>query len=278
MSSSERLWRAAALTAAALVVVALPSIAQSGAPSSPSGSPAPSQQPLERLTWQIVSERPHDTGAWTEGLLLDASGALYESTGIVGESTVRQVDPLTGAVLRSAPVPGDEYGEGLARVDDRLIQLTWKDGVALVWDQATLTQTGSFSYDGEGWGLCNDGTRLVMSDGSSRLTFRDPVTFEVLGSVDVTVQGEPLVRLNELECVDGSVWANVWETPWIVRIDAVTGQVTGALDTTGMIDPDPSVADPGAVLNGIAYDPVQDTFLLTGKRWPSMFEVRIGGA
>src|SRR6185503_16394970 len=137
MRSSERLWRAAAMTAAATVILALPSMAESGAPGSPGHSPAPSQQPLERLTWQVVSERPHDTGAWTEGLLLDASGALYESTGIVGESTVRQVDPLTGAVLRSASVPGDEYGEGLARVDDRLIQLTWKDGVALVWDQAT---------------------------------------------------------------------------------------------------------------------------------------------
>ena len=172
-------------------------------------------------------------------------------------------------------VTGGEYGEGLAFVDDRLVQLTWKDGVALVWDAATLTQTGSFRYAGEGWGLCHDGIRLVMSDGSSTLTFRDAATFEVQGTVRVTVQGQPLVRLNELECVDGSVWANVWETPWIVRIDAATGQVTGALDTTGMIDPDPLVADPGAVLNGIAYDPVRDTFLLTGKRWPSMFEVRI---
>jgi glutamine cyclotransferase len=284
MSGFRRLGFGVALSAAALTVMSLPAMSEVGPPGSPDApgasaavSPAASYLPIKRLTWQVVSQRPHDTGAFTQGLLLDDTGALYESTGKVGKSTVRQVDPLTGVVLRSVPVPGDGFGEGLALVDGRLIQLTWKDGVAFVWDAATLAQTGSFRYTGEGWGLCHDGSRLVMSDGSSTLTFRDPTTFEVLGTVAVRVRGEPLVRLNELECVDGSVWANVWETPWIVRIDAATGQVTGALDTTGIIDPDPSEADPGAVLNGIAYDPVRDTFLLTGKLWPSMFEVRIGG-
>jgi glutamine cyclotransferase len=206
---------------------------------------------------------------------VDPTGALYESTGLVGQSTIRQVDPHTGTVIRSATLPGDDYGEGLALVDDRFIQLTWKDGLALVWDAATLTQTGSFSYTGEGWGLCNDGTRLVMSDGSSDLTFRDLATFSVIGAIGVTFQGQPVGQLNELECVEGSVWANVWETPYIVRIDPGSGAITGVLDTTGMITPDPSVADPGAVLNGIAYQPAAGTFLLTGKRWPSMFEVRI---
>ncbi len=224
-----------------------------------------------------MSSIPHDTTAWTEGLVLDTAGDLYELTGLVGQSTIRQVDRSTGQVIRSAALPPTLYGEGLALVDDHFLQLTWKDGEALVWDPTSLTQTGTFGYGGEGWGLCSDGTRLVMSDGSSTLTFRDALTFEVTGSVDVTVQGQPVTQLNELECVDGSVWANVWETPWIVRIDALTGAVTGALDTTGLITPDPSVADPGAVLNGIAHDPVADTFLLTGKRWPRMFEVRISG-
>jgi glutamine cyclotransferase len=257
------------LLAAALL--ALPLLGASPAPA----TVAPSSAPVVRLSLEVLSTRPHDTAAWTEGLLLDPAGVLYESTGIVGESTLRQVDASAGTVLRSVTLPGDLYGEGLALVGDRFIQLTWRDGVALVWDAATLTQTGSFEYTGEGWGLCFDGTRLVMSDGSSTLTFRDPVTFEVLGTVEVTVEGQPVDRLNELECVGGSVWANVWETPWIVRIDAATGAITGALDTTGMITPDPSDADPGAVLNGIAYDAGADTFLLTGKRWPSMFEVRI---
>jgi glutaminyl-peptide cyclotransferase len=249
--------------------------------SSPESSVAPSlvaaYPPVERLTWQTLSVRPHDTTAWTEGLLLDGGGDLYESTGLVGESTIRQVDPMTGAVIRSAPLPDDLYGEGLALVEDRFIQLTWQDGVALVWDAATLTQTGSFRYTGEGWGLCYDGARLVMSDGSSTLTFRDPRTFEIVGTVGVTAHGQPVDQLNELECVDGSVWANIWETPWIARIDPGSGAITGALDTTGLITPDPSLADAGAVLNGIAYDPATDTFMLTGKRWPSMFEVRISG-
>lgn len=231
--------------------------------------------PPVRLSWSVVSTVPHDTSAWTEGLMLDPAGELYESTGLVGQSTLRHIDRTTGAVLRSVPLPDSLYGEGLAQVGDRFIQLTWQDGIALEWDAATLTQTGAFSYTGEGWGLCYDGTRLVQSDGSANLTFRDPETFEVLGSQLVSFQGTPVDQLNELECVEGQVWANVWQTPYIVRIDAATGDITGVLDMSGLIEPDPSIADPGAVLNGIAYDPVSDTFLLTGKRWPTMFQVRI---
>ena len=294
MTSHRRPMRIIAFGSIALLVLGLSAAAASppvspapgislapGISPAPGASPAPSAAasyaPIARLTWQTLSTRPHDTTAWTEGLLLDGNGELYESTGLVGQSTIRQVDPMTGAVIRSVALPATLYGEGLARVDDHFIQLTWKDGLALVWDAATLTQTGSFSYTGEGWGLCYDGGRLVMSDGSSTLSFRDPQTFAVVGTVDVTAQGQPVDQLNELECVNGAVWANVWETPWIVRIDPATGVITGALDTTGIITPDPSVADAGAVLNGIAYDRVNDTFLLTGKRWPSMFEVRIGG-
>ncbi len=269
--------RAVALGSVAVLWLGLSALDASPS-SAPSASPVPSYPRVERLTWQTVSTRPHDATAWTEGLLLDGAGGLYESTGLVGQSTIRQVDPMTGAIIRGVHLPVNLYGEGLALVGDRFVQLTWKDGEALVWDAATLNQVGSFRYTGEGWGLCYDGARLVMSDGSSTLTFRDPQTFEVTGTVGVTVEGQPVDQLNELECVDGSVWANVWETPWIVRIDAATGAVTGVLDTTGIITPDPSVADAGAVLNGIAHDPVADTYLLTGKRWPSMFEVRISGS
>ncbi|MCY7419698.1 MAG: glutaminyl-peptide cyclotransferase [Chloroflexi bacterium] len=268
---------AAVLAAGLSASGASPSMEPSLSPSPTLASPAtPSDAPVERLTWQVVSTRPHDTAAWTQGLLLDGAGDLYESTGLEGQSTIRQVDPLTGGIIRSAALPGDAYGEGLAVVDDRFLQLTWKDGLAFVWDTATLTQIGSFSYTGEGWGLCYDGARLVQSDGSSTLTFRDPATFAVLGTLPVTFQGQPVDQLNELECVDGSVWSNVWETPFIVRIDSLTGAITGALDTTGIIAAGPGV-DPN-YLNGIAYDAASDTFLLAGKFWPSMFEVRISGS
>lgn len=227
------------------------------------------------LSWEVVSSFPHDTNAWTEGLLIDDQGRLFESTGIVGHTSVREVDRSTGEVLRQASPPDAVYGEGLAVAGDRLLQLTWKDGVALAWDPDTFDLEGSYSYAGQGWGLCSDGSRLVMSDGSDTLTFRDPATFAVTGSVQVTVMERPLVKINELECVDGEIWANVWETPYIVRIDPSTGVVTGALDLTGLADPDPSASDPGAVLNGIAYDPASDTFLVTGKLWPTMYELRI---
>ena len=231
--------RALTLGSAAVLCLGLSASGASPSPAAVPASPAASYVPVERLTWQTVSSRPHDTTAWTEGLLFDGVGDLYESTGRVGQSTIRQVDATTGAVIRSAALPANLYGEGLALVDDHFIQLTWKDGEALIWDAATLTQTGSFRYTGEGWGLCSDGARLVMSDGSSTLTFRDPATFEVTGTVGVTAQGQPVDQLNELECVDGAVWANVWETPWIVRIDPASGAITGALDTTGIINPIP---------------------------------------
>jgi glutamine cyclotransferase len=228
------------------------------------------------LSWETLGSFPHDPHAWTEGLLIDDAGRLFESTGIVGQTSVRELDRHTGEVLRSAAPPEEVYGEGLAMVGDRLIQLTWRDEVALAWDPETFELLGSFPYTGEGWGLCFDGTRLVMSDGSATLTFRDPGTFEPTGSVQVTAAGQPVVKLNELECVGDEVWANVWETDYIVRIDAATGTVTGVLDMTGLAVPDPSASDPGAVLNGIAYDPEQGTFLLTGKLWPTMYQVRVG--
>ncbi len=259
--------RASALTPAPVGVTPTPSMA---GPSAATDTATPA-----RLSWDLVSSFPHDPEAWTEGLLIDREGRLFESTGIVGRTSIREVDRTTGAVLRSA-VPADAvYGEGLAMAEDRLLQLTWRDGVALAWDPDTLEPLGSHAYTGEGWGLCSDGGRLVMSDGSATLTFRDPTTFEVTGRVEVTAAGQPLAKLNELECVSGDVWANVWETPYIVRIDPTSGTVTGALDMTGLADPDPSASDPGAVLNGIAHDPVSDTFLVTGKLWPTMYEVRV---
>lgn len=266
---------ATALLAAAAVAAALPGSGLGQA--SPSIAPSPPAAPL--LGWEVVSRRRHDTTAWTEGLLVDEQGVPWESTGLEGRSQVRELDPVTGAVVRAAAVPSDDYGEGLARTPaGELVQLTWKEGVAYRWDPATLTVTGTFTYSGEGWGLCSDGTRLIRSDGTPVLTFHDPVTFAVTGSVTVTLDGAPLAMLNELECADGAVWANVWQTETIVRIDPATGVVTGRLDLDGLLLPDPSDADPGAVLNGIARLPETGTWLLTGKRWPELIEVRIDGA
>jgi len=223
------------------------------------------------LRAEVVAELPHDPSAFTQGLELDG-GALYEGTGLAGRSELREVDPATGEVRRSVPLPGEMFGEGIAVEGDRIWQLTWRDGVVLEWDRATLTLRRQLPLTGEGWGLCSDGTRLVRTDGSDRLNFHDPGTFAETGSVAVTLRGTPVPRLNELECVGGQVWANVWQTDELVRIDPGTGAVTAVVNATGLIDPQRRT-DPDAVLNGIAALE-DDEFLLTGKLWPVSFRVR----
>jgi glutamine cyclotransferase len=230
--------------------------------------------PVPGLEWEVVSRRPHDTAAFTQGLVFDDEGRLFESV-LYGDADLREVEPRSGTVVRSARLPAAWRGEGLALVDGELVQLTWKDGVAVRWDRDTFEALTLHPYDGQGWGLCHDGERLVMSDGSDRLTFRDAATFELLGQVRVTLDGEPLEDINELECVGDAVWANVWRTDTIVRIDAASGQVTGRLDLGGILEPHPAEAHSGAVLNGIAYDAGADTFLVTGKYWPEMIEIRV---
>jgi glutamine cyclotransferase len=220
---------------------------------------------------EVLAEVPHDPSAFTQGLELH-EGTLYEGTGLEGESELRVVDPATGNVERAEPLPGQLFGEGIAVVEDRIWQLTWQDGVVLEWDRATLTLRRQLPLDGEGWGLCHDGTRLVRSDGTDRLRFHDPVTFAETGSVTVTIDGEPLTQLNELECVDGQVWANVWPSDVLVRIDPASGQVTAAVDASGLLDPEQR-ANADAVLNGIAALG-NDEYLLTGKLWPVSFRVR----
>lgn len=223
----------------------------------------------------VVLERlPHDSGAFTQGLLLE-DGLLYESTGLYGSSSLREVDPKTGEVVRIRHLDPSLFGEGLALVEDRLIQLTWRAGTALVYDLETFEPLDSFEYDGEGWGLCFDGESLWMSDGSSTLRARDPETFEVEESLAVTRDGEPVTRLNELECVGEYIYANVWQTNEIVRVVKESGRVDAVIDAGALLSPQVrAVLSPDAVLNGIAYDPLEETFLITGKLWPAMFEVR----
>ncbi|HEX9945597.1 MAG TPA: glutaminyl-peptide cyclotransferase [Thermoanaerobaculia bacterium] len=243
-----------------------PRIAPSAVQAAAAGSPDVPQ----RLTAKVLSVRPHDPGAYTQGLLLHG-GSLFESAGRYGASSLREVDPQTGAVKRQVEVPREYFAEGLALVGDRLIQLTWQEQKAFVYKAADFKPTGEFRYDGEGWGLCWDGRRLVMTDGSDRLTFRDAKTFAVLGEVHVTLAGRSVDRLNELECVDGTVYANVWQTDDILRIDPASGKVTAVVDASGLLTP--AERERTDVLNGIAWDPAKKTFLITGKLWPKMFEV-----
>jgi len=229
----------------------------------------PADIPRKRL--EVVRSYAHDPTAWTQGLLVRGN-RVFESTGLRGRSTLREIDLATGDVARRVDLPGNLFAEGLASVGDRLIQLTWTSGIARVYDRQTFDLEREHRYTGEGWGLCYDGTRLVMSNGSSRLFFRDPETFELRGEVEVRQSGEPLDRLNELECVNDRVYANVLSSDWIYEIDPETGAVTAAIDASGLLgDAERANAD---VLNGIAYRAGGDTFLVTGKFWPRLFEVR----
>jgi len=225
----------------------------------------------EQLKVKVFVKHPHDPTAFTQGLLFK-DGELYESTGLNGQSSLRRVDPRSGEVRQEIDVPAEYFAEGLARVGERLIQLTWQNEVAFEYDRETFEKQGEFAYDTEGWGLCFDGARLVMSDGSSTLFFRDPETFALVGQVPVTLAGKPQAQLNELECVGNQVYANVWQTDTIVRIDPGTGAVGAVIDASGLLTfEEQARAD---VLNGIAWDPALETFLITGKLWPWLYEVQ----
>lgn len=228
----------------------------------------------EHLIPKVLNVIPHDTQSYTEGLVWQ-DGALYESAGLYMQSSVREVNPKTGEIIRQTKLDTAYFGEGLTFVDGQLIQLTWKEGTAFVYDAKTFKPVREFTYEGEGWGLCYDGQQLYMSNGSHTITIRDPHTFEITGTIQVLLNGTPVEQLNELECVDDSVYSNVWYTDQILRIDKITGQVTATIDASGLLNSNEKmVAGSDGVLNGISYDPVARTFLITGKRWPWMFEVQ----
>lgn len=233
--------------------------------------PAPVDGPPAWYDVEILARFPHDPAAFTQGLVYDG-GLLYESTGLRGESTVRIVRLETGAILRRHDLAARFFGEGLARVGDRLVQLTWQSGEGFVYDRATLAPIDRFGYAGEGWGLAFDGARLVMSDGTARLRFLDPDSYAEIGEVTVRDEGRPVERLNELEVIDGEVFANVWFTDLIARIDPRDGRVAGWIDLSAIRPPE--VRD-GDVLNGIAWDAAGRRLLVTGKRWPVIYAVRL---
>ncbi|MFC9892635.1 glutaminyl-peptide cyclotransferase [Nocardia sp. NPDC127579] len=222
------------------------------------------------LRVEVIGTRPHDSRAFTQGLEVH-EGVLYESTGREGASWVRATALDSGTELARADAPSEVFGEGITRAGDTLWQLTWRDGVAYARDPDTLAARGQTRYDGEGWGLCLRGDRLVMSDGTGTLTFRDPATFAITGTV--TLDGYPGAKPNELDCApDGTVYANHFPTDKILRIDPDSGRVLAVIDASGLLTPAERVDTD--VLNGIAHLPGTDHFLITGKYWPTIFEVR----
>ncbi len=223
--------------------------------------------------YQVAAEYPHAPDAYTQGLqYLD--GVLYEGTGERGESSLRRVALETGEVLQSTPLSDTLFGEGITVVGDRIFQLTWQSNVGFIYDRESFDRIGEFAYPTEGWGLTYDGQHLIMSDGSSTIYRRDVETLAEVERIEVTDQGKPVVRLNELEMVNGEIWANVWQTDRIARIDPETGVVVGWIDLSGLLPAEERIgAD--AVLNGIAYDAENDRVFVTGKNWPKLFEIEI---
>jgi glutamine cyclotransferase len=260
----------------ALVAALIAALAGVRWPSSASAAVHEARPPLTdvpRAAYKVVASYPHDPAAFLQGLVWH-DGGFYESTGLYGRSSLRRVAFPSGAVVQQRPLADEHFGEGLARVGERLVQLTWRAGLGFVYDRMSLELLETFSYPTEGWGLTFDGESLIMSDGSHVLTFLDPHTYQPLRTLSVTASGQPVPYLNELEWIEGEIWANVWLADLIVRIDPATGQVTSVLDLAGLY-PSDQRSSPDAVLNGIAYDPQQRRTFVGGKLWPLLFEIRV---
>jgi glutamine cyclotransferase len=224
-------------------------------------------------TYKVIHTYPHDPDAFTQGLIF-IDGQLYESTGLNGRSTLRMDDLETGKVLQHIDVPGQYFAEGLTNWRSNLIQLTWKAHTAFVYDRFSFRQLRTFHYDGEGWGLTQDGKDLILSDGSATLRFLNPETFQVVRRINVTDHGTPVKELNELEYIHGEIYSNVWYSNKIARISPQTGKVLGWIDLSDLVQ-SLNLQNPDAVLNGIAYDAQHDRLFVTGKLWPKLFEIKV---
>ena len=250
---------------AALLVLAGPSLhAQAPRPAAP-----------DRLYgYKVVRTLPHDPGAFTQGLQYQ-DGYLLESTGLVGRSGVRKVQLETGKVLLKRDLGPPYFGEGMVTWGDKLVQLTWQHQVGFIYDTKTFAPRGQFKYRGEGWSLTKDDRRIIISDGTDEIRFLNPATLAETGRIKVTFRGQPLRNLNELEWVKGEIYANVWQTDMIVRINPNTGVVVGRINLTGLLsNADRQTSSPD-VLNGIAYDAKGDRLFVTGKQWPKLYEIKL---
>jgi glutamine cyclotransferase len=249
-------------------------------PVSPLNTPTPIPTPTSNrrattavYTYEIVNTYPHDREAYTQGLIF-VDGVLYEGTGRYGQSTLRRVDLETGEILQLHRLPLELFGEGVTIFGDKIIQLTWKANIGFVYAKDTFELEREFNYPTEGWGITHDGQRLIMSDGTSTLYFWDPATLAEIGQVQVYDDNGPVVKLNELEYIKGEVYANVWQTNRIARINPDTGQVLGWIYLDGLLTAE-DLSQPVDVLNGIAYDAENDRLFVTGKLWPKLFEIRL---
>ena len=256
-----------------VLALALTSIQCNDNPAAKNEPPPNPNAPAPRYGYEIVNIWPHDSNAFTQGLIL-MDGKLLESTGQEGFSSLRRVELETGKVLNKVDVPEPYFAEGLAALNGKLYQLTWQHKVGFIYDAQTFEKQGQFNYDGEGWGLTTDGTSLILSDGSNRIRFIDPSGFRVTRSIQVLDQNRPVNELNELEYVNGEIYANVWHDNRIAAIDPQSGRVKSWIDLTGLL-PAGEVRDPEAVLNGIAYDPASSKLYVTGKLWPHLFEIKV---
>ncbi len=243
------------------------------AASSAAATPAVDAEPIA-YGYDIVNVFPHDRGAFTQGLVF-LKGVMFESTGLNGRSDLRKVDLPSGRVLQQVRLSSQYFGEGMAILGEKIYQITWKNQKGFVYGLSSFELERDFDYTGEGWGLTTDGRVLVMSDGTNQIRFIDPGTFKVLRTISVTRGGQPLTQLNELEWVKGEIYANIWQTQVIARIDPTTGRLLGLIDFSGLLTPDDYRSGGVDVLNGIAYDAASDRLFVTGKNWPKLFEVRV---
>ena len=223
--------------------------------------------------YEVVNTFPHDPSAFTQGIIYN-DGALIESTGLEGHSTLRRVELQTGKVLQKVDVPPFFFAEGMTLFNGKIYQLTWKGEKGFIYDPQTFKKTGEFTYTGEGWGLTHDADSLILSDGSNQIRFIDPTTYKVKRTISVLDRGRPLEEINELEYVRGEIFANIWHDNRIVRIDPQTGRINGWVDMAGLLKPG-DVTNEEAVLNGIAYDEQGDRLFVTGKLWPKLFEIKL---
>jgi glutaminyl-peptide cyclotransferase len=234
------------------------------------------RKPAPVQSYKVIATFPHDTSSFTQGLVFASDGQIYESTGLEGQSTLRRVEIATGKTLQRVDVPSQYFAEGLAMVGDELLQLTWQHKIGFVYDRRTFKQKRTFTYQTEGWGIAYDGTSsLVMSDGSDTLTFLDPKTLAAGKTLRVRDAGRPIANLNELEWIEGEIWANVWMTDRIARISPRTGEVNAWIDLSSLWPVAQRPMPTDQVLNGIAYDAANRRIYITGKKWPRLYQITV---
>jgi glutamine cyclotransferase len=259
------------LLLAVLGINSCPSISEYENDKYPAHSAKP--QPAPVYSYRIVSAYPHDNGAFTQGLVFE-NDVIYEGTGLYGKSSLRRLDLETGKILQSYELPAQYFGEGITVFQDTIIQLTWKSNIGFVYGKSSFKLLRDFTYTTEGWGLTHDGERLIMSDGTSTLHFLDPETFNTIGHIEIFDNDTPIDKLNELEYINDQVYANIWQTDYIAIINPQSGQVSGWIDLSGLLPPQDCI-EPADVLNGIAYDTINDRLFVTGKLWPWLFEIKL---